>query len=172
MHTLAWCTKCPRTSSCNGSQGEKNTILFNSWRLLSRLSRPSPKGFSALRRSMQTSLLDVHSGLRPPALHTDHPPGCLEFGPESPGPGEEQGSDCKGNQDFPGFFKSGLLISALAPMLCRVQVRKTWAKGLQSNQAWGLQPHTAHAHTRPLQHFISTCPHCCIHTPWSLPAGK
>lgn len=105
-------------------------------------------------------------------FHTDHPPGCLEFGSESPGPGEEQGSDCKGNQDSPGFFKSGLLISALAPMLCRVQVRKTWAKGLQSNQAWGLQPHTAHAHTRPLQHFISTCPHCCIHTPWSLPAGK
>lgn len=172
MHTLAWCTKCPRTSSCNGSQGEKKTILFNSWRLLSRLSHPSPKGFSALWRSMQTSLLDVHSGLRPPALHTNHPPGCLEFGPESPGPGEEQGNDCKGNQDFPGFFKSGLLISALAPMLCRVQVRKTWAKGLQSNQAWGLQPHAAHAHTRPLQHFISTCPHCCIHTPWSLPAGK
>lgn len=130
------------------------------------------QGFLCTPRSMQTSLLDVHSGLRPPALHADHPPGCLQFGPESPGPGEEQGSDCKGNQEFPGFFQSGILISALAPMLCRVQVRKMGAKGLQSNQAWGLQPHTAHAHTRPLQHFISTCPHCRIHTPWSLPAGK
>lgn len=115
------------------------------------------QGFLCTPRSMQTSLLDVHSGLRPPALHADHPPpGCLEFGPEPPGPGEEQGSDCKGNQDFPGFFQSGILISALPPCSAGSRSERWGQKGCNPTRP-GASSHTLHTHT-PAHSSTSSAP--------------
>ena len=119
-----------------------------------------------------------------PSARRPAPLCSLEFGPVSWW-GTHEG--VQGKPRFPWFLQSGLLVSALPPRLCRVQIRKMWAQGLQSRTRSGAYSLTLHTHTHssslsaPAPTAISTppgpyqrtkwtffTPHRCVHTQASL----